>query len=184
MRQSCVHERPAFEFLSALVTVRCGGVCWISLPLVSITYFKLLSLKARLPNRRRDMRLLVNWQPCLPSVCFPDAKPPKKGVSSPSDMYFFLFPLTKTLSLWAMIQSMRQPCNILKGKTSRAHVIHISRVFCGWLIAPEWGQCSSTALLMSSYKDVCYPFSLPPPPTTTTKAGYSGKCAALSREGI
>lgn len=95
MRQSCVHERPAFEFLSALVTVRCGGVCWISLPLVSITYFKLLSLKARLPNRRRDMRVLVNWRPRLPSVRFPDAKPPKKGVSSPSDMYFFLFLLTK-----------------------------------------------------------------------------------------
>lgn len=95
MRQSCVHERPAFEFLSALVTVGCGGVCWISLPLVSITYFKLLSLKARLPNRQRDMRVLVNWRPCLPSVRFPDARPPKKGVSSPSDMYFFLFPLTK-----------------------------------------------------------------------------------------
>lgn len=74
MRQSCAHEHSEFEFLSALVTVRCRGFVG------SVSHLcQLLTLNcyhSRPDYPRPDYPILgltclclANWQPCLPSVC-------------------------------------------------------------------------------------------------------------------
>ena len=103
--------------------------------------------------------------------------PPSAGCQMPSWSFIaikkkndILCPLTDDLIHEAAL------LYILKGKNllSDSRDLHFMGVFCGWLIAREWGQRSSAALLMSSYKDACSPLRSP-------KQSYSEKCTALLR---
>lgn len=74
MRQSCAHEHSEFEFLSALVTVRCRGFVGSVSHLCQLLTLNCYHSRPDYPRPDYPMhvvmcRCLANWQPCLPSVC-------------------------------------------------------------------------------------------------------------------
>lgn len=70
MRQSCAHEHSEFEFLSALVTVRCRGFVGSVSHLCQLLTLHCYHSRPDYPILGVTCWCLANWQPFLPSVCF------------------------------------------------------------------------------------------------------------------